>query len=105
MSGKRMGTLRLIWLEAFVEVVDRGSYTDAANAIGCDQGSITRYIAQLGEWLGPPLTHTGTAELTSAGERLLPTAREVVRLLGEARVQNRSVRPSPTPVSAKDLRV
>ncbi|WP_162249616.1 LysR family transcriptional regulator [Altererythrobacter sp. Root672] len=100
-----MDTLRLIWLEAFVEAVDRGSYSKAAKVLDCDPGGASRYVLSLGEWLGPQLTHSGTTCLTLAGERFIPVAREVVSLLREARNAHRSPKPSPAPVLAKDLKI
>lgn len=90
MSSRRIGSLRLVWLEAFLAVVDHQSYTKAGEALGLKQSTMTRYVAQLEKWLGPPLVASGTTELTTHGERFVPVAKNVVSALHDAREAVRS---------------
>ena len=69
-----------------VEVVDRGSFTAAARAVGLPTSSVSRRVAQLERDLGVPLLIRTTRKLavTEAGRLYLDRAREAVRSLTEA---------------------
>lgn len=87
------GFMKLVWLDAFVAVAQRESFTDAAKTIGKDQGSVSRYVNQLQKWLGKTLIESyPPVKLTPEGKAFLPIARQVVALLTDAR----NVAPLPT---------
>lgn len=78
--------MRLVWLDAFVAVAERESFTDAAKTIGKHQGSVSRYIDQLQRWLGKTLIESyPPVKLTPEGKAFLPIARQVIALLSDAR--------------------
>ena len=82
-----MRSLNLDQLRAFVEVVERGSFTAAAKALNLSQPAVIyqvrelerRFEVTLVEWLGK------RAHLTQAGEKLIEHAREL--LDGDTRTQ------------------
>jgi DNA-binding transcriptional LysR family regulator len=74
-------------LECFVAVVDEGSFTRAARAIGIAQPSLSQHIRTLEEELSGRLIERlprGIA-LTPAGRTLLPEARAAVRAVERGR--------------------
>lgn len=80
-------TIDLNHVATWVRVVDCGSFTAAARALGLPKSSVSRAIARLEEDLGLTLLQRTTRKLTltRAGERYLTTAREALRSLDEAR--------------------
>jgi DNA-binding transcriptional LysR family regulator len=82
-------TIDLNHVATWVRVVDCGSFTAAARALGLPKSSVSRAIARLEEELGLALLQRTTRKLTltRAGERYLATAREALRSLDEARVE------------------
>lgn len=70
----------------FLAVADTLSFRQAAERLHMSQPSLSRAIRQLEDRLGTPLffRDTHTVRLTPAGERLLPHARRIVRLLEQA---------------------
>jgi DNA-binding transcriptional LysR family regulator len=80
-------------LECFVAVVDEGSFTRAARAIGIAQPSLSQHIRTLEEELSGRLIERlprGVA-LTPAGRTLLPEARAAVRAVERGRRGARAV--------------
>lgn len=77
-------------LEAFVAVADRGSFSDAAEALYLTQPAVSKRVAQLESELGTRLFDRigRRVSLTGAGATLLPRAR---RLLNDARELKRLV--------------
>lgn len=73
---------RLRAIGVFVEVADRGSLTAAAEALDVSRAMVSRYLADLEEWLGVRLFHRTTRRisLTSAGEAALAHCRELIAL-------------------------
>lgn len=71
-------------LEAFVCVVDIGSFRGAANVLGTTQPNISTRIASLERVLGTVLMHrdAGSVQVTEKGASLLAAARQVL-LAGE----------------------
>lgn len=70
--------MRLEQLQAFLIVVETGSFQQAAQRCGINQSTISRQIQGLEADLGLPLFHrTSQAKLTLAGERFLPRARKI----------------------------
>jgi LysR family transcriptional regulator, transcriptional activator of the cysJI operon len=74
-------------LRAFVEVVDRGSFSEAARVMGLSQPAVTMQIQGLEADLGATLLERRyrRVDLTEAGRLLLPTARKVLAELEGAR--------------------
>jgi DNA-binding transcriptional LysR family regulator len=80
-------TLRLSWIESFLAVIDSGGVeARAAEALGISASTVNRDIGALDAWLGW-VTFNGDfpRELTQDGRNFEDTAREVRRLLTEAR--------------------
>lgn len=75
--------MNLDQLQSFLEVAERGHFTQAAQALHLAQPSLSRQIATLERDLGARLFHRvrGRVSLTTAGETLLPYAR---RMLADA---------------------
>jgi DNA-binding transcriptional LysR family regulator len=75
--------LELRQLRCFVAVVDTGSLTDAAAALGISQPAVSRTLAALELHLGARLLRRSArgTSLTAAGQRALPRVR---RLLADA---------------------
>lgn len=73
---------RVIAAQVFVETVERGSATAAADALGMSRAMASRYLSALEDWTGTRLLHRTTRRLslTSAGERVLELSREMVRV-------------------------
>jgi DNA-binding transcriptional LysR family regulator len=70
--------VRLELLQAFLNVVESGSFLAAARRSGLSQSTISRQIQALEEEVGAPLLHRKSpVALTVAGERLLPHARRI----------------------------
>lgn len=80
---------RLTAMRVFVEIVDRGSVSAAAEALGMSRAMASRYLEGLEDWLGARLLHRTTRRLalSDAGERALVTAREMVALADDAVAQ------------------
>jgi DNA-binding transcriptional LysR family regulator len=85
-------------LRCLVAIVDEGSFTDAAIALGVSQAAVSRTLASLERALGVRLLHRTSRELTltAAGTRVTAQARrvlgEVEDLVREATSGHRSVR-------------
>lgn len=73
---------RLTAAKVFVETVERGSASAAAEALGMSRAMASRYLAALEGWTDARLLHRTTRRLslTSAGERVLELSRELVRV-------------------------
>lgn len=71
---------RLTATRVFVEVVERGSQTAAAEALEMSRAMISRYLGELETWVGARLLHRSTRKLslTGTGEQLLPQCREML---------------------------
>lgn len=86
MSDYRVDTLRLAWLQAFITVVEKRSFTRAAKELRWNQSTVSRYIKDLSIWLDKPLFDPPkTPYLTPAGEEFYETAKKVLAILQEAR--------------------
>lgn len=59
MSSLRIDSLRLVWLEAFVQVAETENISEAARELSCDQSTVTRHIQALEKWLGKKLVTPG----------------------------------------------
>lgn len=70
-------------LRTFIAIAETGSVTGGAELIGRSQSAASLQIKQIEACLGRPVfdRHGRGVGLTSAGERLLPVARQVLRTL------------------------
>jgi DNA-binding transcriptional LysR family regulator len=68
-------------LKPFLAVAHHGSTTAAARALGVDQSTVQRRLAELEKRIGQPLVqrHPSGYRLTAYGEELLPLAQSVER--------------------------
>ncbi|OUM96447.1 MAG: LysR family transcriptional regulator [Thermobacillus sp. ZCTH02-B1] len=73
-------------LHIFYTVVDKGSFSAAAQALHMTQPAVTMQVQSLEDYFGTKLLHRSTKriELTEAGRTLLPYARQSIELLREA---------------------
>jgi DNA-binding transcriptional LysR family regulator len=73
---------RLTAMRVFVQVVERGSQTAAAEALDMSRAMVSRYLGELEGWAGVRLLHRTTRKLslTGAGEQLLGQCRELLTL-------------------------
>jgi DNA-binding transcriptional LysR family regulator len=89
---KKSDDLSLVWLKAFVAVAESGKRAAAAADIGVNPSSVSRYVQDLETWLGKALLDSSVpANLYPDGERFLSVAKEVIRLLEEARLPHPSL--------------
>lgn len=89
---------RITAMRVFVEVVERGSQTAAADALDMSRAMISRYLAALEEWAGARLLHRSTRRLslTGTGEQMLPQCREVCALAESMQSLGRDHREAPS---------
>ncbi len=73
---------RVIAAEVFIETVERGSATAAAEALGMSRAMASRYLAAMEDWAGTRLLHRSTRRLSLsvAGEQALARCRELVEI-------------------------
>lgn len=85
MSQETPETISLRDLRSFLTVVEEGTFTDAAIALGTTQASVSRHVGALERALGARLLLRGgrIVSLTRAGQRVLRHAR-TIRLESEA---------------------
>ncbi len=87
-ENERTSGLELRHLRGLVALVDTGSMTAAAQALGISQSTVSETVAALERALGTPVVarRRGGREttLTAAGRALLPHARRVLSLLDDA---------------------
>ncbi|MDX3905048.1 MAG: LysR family transcriptional regulator [Pigmentiphaga sp.] len=88
---------RLNAMRVFVQVVDRGSQSAAADALALSRPAVSRYLAELEEWVGARLLHRTTRRLslTPAGAEVLTRCRQMLELEGDMRAAVAS--PDNTP--------
>ena len=72
-------------IRAFVEIVDQGSLTRAAENLDLSRAMVSRHLESLERWLGARLLHRTTrrVSLSAAGEEALPRLRQMLELAGE----------------------
>jgi len=80
---------RLTAVRVFVETVDRGSVSAAAEAMDMSRAMASRYLEGLEDWLGARLLHRTTRRLTltDAGQNSLVTCREMLALASDVVAQ------------------
>src|ERR1700742_1970955 len=84
---------RLAAMDAFVRVVDTGSFTGAARQMRVGQPAISKIVAQLEERIGVSLLLRTTQglSLTEAGQRFYEHAKCAVQEADEAELKARGV--------------
>ena len=88
---------RMTAMNVFVEVVERGSLTAAAEALEMSRAMVTRYLAEVERWLGARLLHRTTRRisLTGLGEAALLRFRQMLAIGDELRGELASDNPEP----------
>ncbi|MEJ5862398.1 LysR family transcriptional regulator [Pseudomonas farsensis] len=76
---------RLNAMRVFVSVVDLGSQSAAADHLGLSRPVVSRYLAELEDWVGARLMQRTTRKLslTAAGQETLPRCRQMLALAGD----------------------
>ncbi|BBP75342.1 LysR family transcriptional regulator [Pseudomonas sp. Ost2] len=72
-------------MRVFVTVVDLGSQSAAADHLELSRPVVSRYLAELEDWVGARLMHRTTRKLslTAAGSETLPRCRQLLELSGD----------------------
>jgi DNA-binding transcriptional LysR family regulator len=101
---EKFAGLQLIWLETFVKVAETGKRTAAAAELEIHQGTVTKHIQKLEQWLGGKmLVDSGVpAQLLPDGVTFLPTAKQILQMLHDARRRHDSAGTQPIPATVKD---
>jgi len=76
---------RLSAMRVFISVVDLGSQSAAADHLGLSRPVVSRYLAELEDWVGARLMQRTTRRLslTAAGQETLPRCRQMLELAGD----------------------
>ena len=87
MSDKRVSSVRLIWLEAFVELARCRTYKEAGESLELDPTVIKKYVLSLENWLQKMLhyRHDDKITITEGGEEFLPKAKTIIDLMNNSR--------------------
>ena len=88
---------RLQAMRVFVTVVDLGSQSAAADHLDLSRPVVSRYLAELEDWVGARLLHRTTRKLSlsAAGSETLPRCRQMLELCGD--MQAAVSEPDDTP--------
>ncbi len=88
---------RMAAMNVFVEVVERGSLTAAAEALEMSRAMVTRYLAEVERWLGARLLHRTTRRisLTAPGEAALLRFRQMLAIGDELHGELATDNPEP----------
>lgn len=88
---------RMTAMTVFVEVVERGSLTAAAEALDMSRAMVTRYLAEVERWLGARLLHRTTRRisLTGSGEAALLRFRQMLAIGEELHGELATDNPEP----------
>lgn len=88
---------RITAMNVFVEVVERGSLTAAADALEMSRAMVTRYLAEVERWLGARLLHRTTRRisLTAPGEAALLRFRQMLAIGDELQGELATENPEP----------
>ncbi len=72
-------------MRVFVSVVDLGSQSAAADHLNLSRPVVSRYLAELEDWVGARLMQRTTRRLslTAAGQETLPRCRQMLELAGD----------------------
>ncbi|MDD7973796.1 LysR family transcriptional regulator [Roseinatronobacter alkalisoli] len=73
---------RIIAARVFIETVERGSATAAAEALGMSRAMASRYLNAMEDWAGARLLHRSTRHmsLSPAGEGAMARCRELIEI-------------------------
>ncbi|MBT2296251.1 LysR family transcriptional regulator [Pseudomonas fluorescens] len=76
---------RLQAMRVFVTVTELGSQSAAAEYLELSRPVVSRYLAELEDWVGARLMHRTTRKLslTAAGTEILPRCRQMLELSGD----------------------
>jgi LysR family transcriptional regulator, hypochlorite-specific transcription factor HypT len=90
--------MELKWLEDFLQLVETGSFSRAAERRFVTQPAFSRRIRALEEWLGAELIDRTSypTKLTRAGEQFRERAAEIVRQALDAKAFARGLQSAPT---------
>lgn len=74
---------RLTAMQVFVEVANSGSFSATADKLDMSRSMVTRYVAELEQWLGARLLQrtTRSVTLTDAGENCLRRSQQMLALM------------------------
>lgn len=88
---------RMTAMTVFVEVVERGSLTAAAEALDMSRAMVTRYLAEVERWLGARLLHRTTRRisLTGPGKAALLRFRQMLAIGEELHGELATDNPEP----------
>lgn len=83
---------RIAAAEMFVDIVERGSMSAAAELLDMSRAMVSRYLNEMETWAQARLMHRTmrNLSLTDAGEKTLQRCRERLALAGDMRVENAS---------------
>ncbi|MGJ3252358.1 MAG: LysR family transcriptional regulator [Elainellaceae cyanobacterium] len=83
MNRFELSQLEMSALIAFIEVAERGSFTDAAASLHLSQPTISQQVQRLERFVGVKLLHrkSGKVSLTEAGETFIHHARDSLRTI------------------------
>jgi DNA-binding transcriptional LysR family regulator len=88
---------RITASRVFIEVVERGSLTQAAERLEMSQAMVSRYLAAMESWVGARLLHRTTRRIgmTDAGQAVLSSCRQLLELAEDVQhlAGNRSREP------------
>lgn len=95
MSSIRIDSLRLVWLETFLQVAETENISAAARELGCDQSTVTRHLQMLQRWTGKNLYETSkmhdpddlgvNVKITEEGLQLIDLAKPLIENLASFR--------------------
>lgn len=85
-------------IRSFVEIVDQGSLTRAAESLDLSRAMVSRHLDSLERWLGARLLHRTTrrVSLSAAGEEALPRLRQMLELAADLQTVAGVRRSQPT---------
>jgi len=88
---------RLNAMRVFVTVVDLGSQSAAADHLQLSRPVVSRYLAELEDWVGARLMQRTTRKLslTAAGQQTLPRCRQLLELAGDLQTAVRQPDDAP----------
>ncbi|WP_321845137.1 LysR family transcriptional regulator [Paraburkholderia bannensis] len=80
---------QLTSMRVFIQAVERGSLSAAADSLDMSRAMATRYLEGLEDWLGSRLLHRTTRRLslTEAGEQAIPQCREMLSIADELKAR------------------
>jgi len=83
---------RLAAMRVFVEVAGAGSFSAAADKLDMSRAMVTRYVAELEQWLGARLLQrtTRSVTLTDAGEHCLRRSQQMLALMEDVESETSS---------------